>query len=71
MSEKDVHLEPEEGVHTAKDDDVEGHQQLNQQLNKTLGKDEDDVEGHVHNKTLGKDEDDDVEAHVNKNQPKA
>ena len=71
MSEKDVHLEPEEGQHTAKDADVEGHanlgQNVGQNLGQNLGKDDEDVEGHVHKKNAGKDDDDDVEAHVNLN----
>ena len=65
-----MHLEPEEGQHTNKDEDVEGHANLGQNLGHNLGKDEDDVESHVHKKTLGKDEDDDVEAHRNLNQNK-
>ena len=76
MSEKDVHLEPEEGLQ-----DVEAHQNLNQNLNKdeddveahqnlnqNLNKDEDDVEAHQNlNRNQGKDDDDDVEGHVNLN----
>jgi hypothetical protein len=62
VSEQDKHLEPEEDVegHANKgshvnrniakdDDDVEGHQHLNQQKGQQKGhEDDDDVEGHMH-----------------------
>jgi hypothetical protein len=70
-----MHLEPEEDVeahankgshvsrNAGKDDDVEGHMQLNRNLGHTKGQ----TKGH----TKGHEDDDDVEAHVNKGQQKA